>query len=229
MIQSSPSTTTTSAAIGLDAVLVDTTSWREYAADPRRIVWVTEAGDVVSLNFFERRPDLAAPPHAIGGIRDQYRAMLGEQGGIIELETDRVDELPAVRSILKVVQKPAGRTYIGALTVPRAGFSHVLKIESVEHDPSCSRELAVYLSLASRGQVHLTMLDMPAAGWAMDPYDPAYQAPVLRNCADDESWDALFPDHPLTRCRRILRRLRETTRLSDAIRLAPPFETDEDD
>lgn len=214
---------------GLSAVQVDATSWSEFAADTQRIVWITDDDDVVSLNYFERPPDLVAPPHDIEAIREQYRTMVGDTGGIVELETDFVDELPAVRSVLKLAQQPAGRTYIGALTVPRAGFSHVLKVECVEREPIGTREMAVFMRLASQGRVQFATLDLPSEGWAVDPYDPGHDALVLRTRADDDLWDALYPDHPLSRCRRILQRLRDTTRLADVVRFAPPFECDDDD
>ena len=43
--------------------------------------------------------------------------------------------------------------------------------------------------------------------WAQDPYDPAYQGVerrVLRFLSDDERDDARFPQHPLSKVRRVL-------------------------
>src|SRR5512133_2458326 len=43
--------------------------------------------------------------------------------------------------------------------------------------------------------------------WAEDPYEPAYKGvdrSVLRNLADDESYDEKFPWHPLSKVRRLL-------------------------
>ena len=33
-------------------------------------------------------------------------------------------------------------------------------------------------------------------GWQADPYDPSFHAPLQRNLAEAEEYDAEFPDHP---------------------------------
>ena len=46
--------------------------------------------------------------------------------------------------------------------------------------------------------------------WAQDPYEPAYlgvDRRVLRFVSDDESYDAQFPQHPLSKVRRLLAEL----------------------
>ena len=46
--------------------------------------------------------------------------------------------------------------------------------------------------------------------WAADPYDPAYRGvdrTVLRFMSDDPLYDEQFPEHPLSKLRRLLPRL----------------------
>ena len=62
-----------------------------------------------------------------------------------------------------------------------------------------------------------------ASGWAQDPYDASYRTGLQRNQADDERWDAHFPDHPLSRCRAMMRTLAATTRLDASVLRAPRF------
>jgi tetratricopeptide (TPR) repeat protein len=56
---------------------------------------------------------------------------------------------------------------------------------------------------------------VPIPGWFKDPYDPVYQGRTLRSLADDPRVDALFPDHPLSRVRMALAKLRATLELDD--------------
>lgn len=41
----------------------------------------------------------------------------------------------------------------------------------------------------------------PSSGWMIDPYDSSRHDSLMRNVADDGSYDARFPDHPLTQVR----------------------------
>lgn len=52
----------------------------------------------------------------------------------------------------------------------------------------------------------LTIRDYKAS-WARDPYDPTYggvDRSVLRFVSDDECYEARFPEHPLSKVRRVL-------------------------
>ena len=61
-------------------------------------------------------------------------------------------------------------------------------------------------------------------GWAADPYDPDFEADVLRNQAEDERYDADFPDHPLSRLRRGLKDVEASLRLAESIKTAAAFQ-----
>jgi hypothetical protein len=47
-------------------------------------------------------------------------------------------------------------------------------------------------------------------GWFYDPYDPSYSGVVLHSVSDNEEFDPEFPNHPLTRLRSHLKRIRES-------------------
>ena len=53
--------------------------------------------------------------------------------------------------------------------------------------------------------------------WAQDPYEPSYRGVdqrVLRFMSDDEAYDDRFPDHPLSKVRRVLAALPEAVHFS---------------
>jgi hypothetical protein len=54
-------------------------------------------------------------------------------------------------------------------------------------------------------------------------YAAAREKTAVRTACDDEEWDAAFPEHPLSRVRAYLRRVRETMAVDDAMRAAKSF------
>ena len=51
-----------------------------------------------------------------------------------------------------------------------------------------------------------------------DPYDPSLKDGVLMNKSESVEYDSLFPDHPLTRVRGILKSVEETLIISSKIK-----------
>jgi hypothetical protein len=73
-----------------------------------------------------------------------------------------------------------------------------------EHGTTGVREAVVTAELMGAGR--LSLADYRER-WAGDPYDPGYAGvdrSVLRSLSDDESYDGQFPDHPLSRIRKVL-------------------------
>jgi hypothetical protein len=61
------------------------------------------------------------------------------------------------------------------------------------------------------------------AGWASDPYDPSFVAPLLSNRSDQEAFDAMFPDHPLTDVRAYLHAILQNIHADEEVMLSPRF------
>jgi hypothetical protein len=202
----------------LDDLHIDVTGWTPESAEDAVRTWHRDSGDVLSTHFFALVPDVPAPLENIRAIRAAYREMLAEVGAaMVSVDVVDVARTRALQVILKAPQQPSGMTYVGSLTLPFAEFSFVIKAQSFEVGMTGLRDAMVF----AKSGIHV--VDGVAHGWMQDPYDPAYRAPLLRNQADDERWDSDFPDHPLSRCRAILRSLRETTRLGESVLRAPRF------
>ena len=62
------------------------------------------------------------------------------------------------------------------------------------------------ISLASSDQKQLNI----TTGWSYDPYDSNFTKGILMNLSERREYDDLFPDHPLSVTRRILKEIIET-------------------
>jgi hypothetical protein len=60
-------------------------------------------------------------------------------------------------------------------------------------------------------------------GWAQDPYDALIVAPLSRNKAEAEDYDARFLEHPLSRLRPVLNHIQNTLKVAEEIIQEPKF------
>ncbi len=111
--------------------------------------------------------------------------------------------------------------YLAAVTIPKRNFSFVIKFQCPEYGPTGLRETLVLNSLGVENFLSPDRKSM--VNWQRDPYDPGFDAPLLRNRAESEEWDSLVPDHPLSRARGYLARLQAGFTVDDDVRTAPPF------
>lgn len=202
--------------LSLSVIRVDDSGWTSVPGDAS--TRQNQAGDLFSLHFFPIPPDIPCPLSDLGPLRKMHRESLSGHGAVVEVEPDELDGLPALRTIIKVAQKPNGMTYVGAFTVPFRDSSFVLKYQCPERGMTGIREAVVIQEL--------DLLKNPALlekGWFRDPYDPTFETRPLRTRADDDEWDAHFPDHPLSRVRKYLGDARRTTFGAEA-RSESPFE-----
>lgn len=196
-------------------IVVDTSSWTRADLDDGSVAFDRPSGDRLMIYGFDVPPDL--PSLDVQELRRFYRGVITEAGGgLVTVDVIDVDGVPSVLTLFKFPQQPTGMTYVGAVTVPFRDRSFVVRVQSFELGTTGLRESTVVM-------LEPTSPDGFPEGWAADPYDPTHQAAVLANKADDERWDATFPEHPLSRLRRILGEIVSTTRLSSEVRASPAF------
>ena len=176
--------------------------------------WRNAAGDVLSTHYFPQPPDLPAPLGDMDSIRSAYRRLLRERGAIIELEPEQIRDCHALRAIFKIAQEANRVMYMAVLMIPFRDHNFMVKVTCLEVGTSNLREAAVAMRLGATG---------PAA-WCADPYDASYSNPVLRNRSEAAEWDALFPDHPLSRARAHTQRTLLQAELPVRVRHLPPFD-----
>lgn len=205
-----------------DPIQMELGAWKEVELDNGNVAFERAPGDVLSAFSFDIPPDIPCALSKLTTLRSFYREQISEAGGgIVSITIVEVDGVEAIEAIFKVPQEPTGMTYLASLTIPFRDQSYVVKVECPEIGMTGLRETIVVASLGDA----VDFEDWEKE-WAQDPYDPTHRGPALRNKAEEEEWDAQFPEHPLSRARTYLKELRETTKLSEALKSAAPFTGD---
>lgn len=176
-------------------------------------VWTDGQGLLLSVQFFDLVPDLPASLGEPDRLRHGLaRSAAGAGAGLIEAELGEVDSLPAVRQLVKVPQAQGhGQAFVGSWTIPRARCSAVVKVQAGEGRTTGLREALI---LNEVGPMHY---------FTAHPYGADITGGLPSHAADDERWDARFPDHPLTRVRAALRRITPSLALHESFKALPPF------
>lgn len=210
--------------IQLNNVRFDTSGWDPVSEDETARIWRNSVPDELSVHYFSLPPDIPAPLANLTALRDGYRDLVLEAGqGLIMLDVLRIRGIEAVKLIAKAPQQPWGMAYVGSLTFPFATFSFVVKVQSPEHGLTGMREAVVFDRwMKMHPPDPATLKEGPIPGWAADPYDASRQDPVMRNPAEDEAFDAIFPTHPLSRVRGYLATIEASLQFDDVLYRANP-------
>lgn len=210
--------------ISISSIQFDTQAWKKIENSPQQISWSWQNTAIITLHYFGEAPKLGFPLTQIDDLRRSYREEAAKAGaGIVSLELIKVQNLDCIEAIFKLPQKPHGMTYFASLTFPFSQFSFVIKIECPETGTTGTRDAVIAARCMASEAVEIDTVTMRIHGWAEDPYDPKFAGPALRNKADDEKHDAEFPQHPLSRARRILSELKSSIRFSEETGSSKPF------
>jgi hypothetical protein len=147
---------------------------------------------------------VTVPPLGEADLRQFCRHIAeGRGGGLIEVSVNG-SSAPGFKFIYK---RPwgTGFAYTGMLVTD----DMVLTVTAGEHGTTGVREAEVTAQLINGGKLTVESYERV---WARDPFDANYHGvkrTTLRYMSDDESYDAAFPTHPLSKLRRLLRELPE--------------------
>lgn len=172
----------------------------EGSAELRR--W-SNGRDTLEVRAFSISPNIPAPlsrPDLMWKLRRLEG--LFQQVAPVEIKTGMLDGNEYVSEIIKVSMN--GRlTYRGSLIIPKASFSLMFSVMAECDAADGERELHV----AEVTLRDVSNMDERELAWFRDPFSFPVVSPVGRTCADDETWDARYPEHPLSRIRTIFRDL----------------------
>jgi hypothetical protein len=121
-----------------------------------------------------------------------------------------------VRLIYKRLEVPA-YIFTGMLILPDLDMPQVWTVVSGERGTTGLREATVTAELFNAGSFR-TREDYERL-WAKDPYDSTYSGvdhSFLRFMSDDSRYDERFPQHPLSKVRRLLTILPSAVRMESA-------------
>ena len=201
----------------IDRVKLDNSGWklREKNSDVK--VWDNEVGDVLSLNFFDNKPDIPVSLSNITELRNFYRNMVAEAGGgIIKIEVIKIKELQAIENIFKMPMQPSGMIYVASFTIPFQDKSYVIKLQCPEQGITGERDSVVFASFANFDDEDDENFD-PFNGWMKDPYDEGLTEGFLMNLSEVEQYDEKFPNHPLSRARKYLSQIKNTVSFDEKL------------
>jgi hypothetical protein len=184
--------------------------WSEDAPSGDLRVWRSSQGDVLSWTTsgsldLPSLGDTVRLQHWCRGVAE------GRGAGLIEARVNTGGLGATVSFIYKRLQMPA-YVFTGMLVIPSDEMSIVWTVVSGERGTTGVREAVVTAQLMSAGR--LTIEDYKRS-WAQDPYEPAYRGvdrKVLRFVSDNEAYDEQFPEHPLSKVRRVLANLPSSVR-----------------
>lgn len=184
----------------LQFVRLTTPEWSEEAGKSGMRVWRNSPGDVLSLAILGESSRGLPELSDMTAVQQWFRSIAEERAaGLIEVRV----VAGTIRVIHKRLEKPA-YIFTGSLFMPRQEACLVWTLVSGERGTTGVREAVVAAELFNAGK--LTKQNFERS-WAQDPYDASYRGvarSVLRFISDDEIYDERFPEHPLSKIRRIL-------------------------
>jgi len=207
--------------IKTDDVRVEIEGWQQFECSEEVVKYGRECGDIFSINFFNKPPDIGARLDDVAGVRNFYRnVLIANNMGLIECDCCTFSNMPSVYMLAKIPMEPRGFVFVASHTLPRKDHSVVLKYQAMESGITGIREAGVMAMLPTP---EIDETTNRIVGWCEDPYDSSLEYSVMRNKADAKEYDEMFPDHPLSRARKFMDQLESRTHLSDKFRALPEF------
>jgi hypothetical protein len=196
---------------------MDLAGWEQVdGANPTS--WESVTADKMNLTCRVREkefPDL----DDIAAVRRVFRTkFLDQHAGLVSCDQQDIQGRRAVRVIAKRFSgQGQALRFMGILVIPISDWIVELMIEGSEIFPSGVRDAIILSELASSAPAELVASMKPGAiplEWKFERYDPSKTHGLSYTVMDDEKYDLRFPDHPLSRVRRWLRRAENTLRLT---------------
>jgi hypothetical protein len=186
----------------LESLRLTLPGWVAAARQGDILCWRDPAGDLLTLTH--ARDNLGPTSDQALSWQRRCREMAeGSGGGLIEATTHMAAGQRVGSFIYKRLQLPA-YVYTGMCMVPAGRSSFVWTVVAAERGTTGVREAIVTTDLFNTGKLTMPQYEK---SWAADPYDPTYRGvdrTVLRFMSDDPLYDEQFPEHPLSKIRRLL-------------------------
>ena len=142
----------------------------------------------------------------ISAIIDGIHETLSDEQALIEVKSGVTSKRRKyIYSIIKNAMDSPGVAYFMLLHVSYEGASICINAHYIESGKTGMRDTMI-LELAYRQGI---VTDSDKSKWWFDPYDKDYKHPFLMNYSEKEEFDRMFPDHPLSQCRKFVRLITE--------------------
>ncbi|MBQ6493378.1 MAG: hypothetical protein IJI92_05900 [Erysipelotrichaceae bacterium] len=142
-------------------------------------------------------------------IINDFHESMEDDTGIIEVDAGKTKAgRPYVYFIIKHAlfaedKEFSGTEYTMNINVKYDDRIYFINSSFVEGRITGKRDTAVFSLRMKEENIQLD--EDPFRGWSYDPYDPEYTKGFLMNRSEDVRYDAMFPDHPLSKARQLVR------------------------
>ncbi len=208
----------------IDSVQIPNFNWDLEDNTQEKKMWYNPAYPMaLSLNFFAIEPDIPSIQN-IEIIRQYYRAAIAQAGGgLVEVELEKLNGIDSIKTIFKIPQQPTGMSYLASYTIPFKKYSYVIKIQAQEAGMTGMRDNIIANQLMQEGIISVD--ETGYTGWFEDPYDPNFEggAGVLMNKSEATQYDEMFPEHPLSQCRKLMKEIAAQIQFKKEIGKAAKF------
>jgi hypothetical protein len=170
-------------------------------------IWSTPEGDLVCLIYCPGRPGFPENARSMDELIGRARKIKPSGGQLVEVQVIRTKSQPGIQIIFKT-RRGTGWTFVGSLCVPFRDFGFVIQANCEERGMTGVREaMVMYFQNTVPASPKI-----PEADPACPPWDP-----------DNQRFDGIFPDHPLSRLRRLLKRVSDSVEIDAATLQLPGF------
>jgi hypothetical protein len=191
-------------------IQIDASGW--FPTDPPQSPpqWQSVTCDEMKIQATSREPEFP-PLSDLAAVRRHFQRVIRTRAGaLISCDVVSIGGMSMVRTVSKY---RAGRgyamAYTASLTATLENSVIELLIGGSEDNFTGVREAVVTSELSQRAgpseQRQLAQNVIPIE-WKFERYEPGIQGDLAYLLSDDDKYDARFPDHPLSRVRRWLRR-----------------------
>ncbi|MFI6695900.1 TerD family protein [Streptomyces sp. NPDC050433] len=179
--------------------------------------WLHSAhGDRVSLTVKNSPLTETAWLEDVPAMRRNLAASYAGMGCLIEAEAVVLGGVRGVAQVVKVPlpNAPTGQLFMAMIFLAKADSHAMIGYFAEERGITGVREAVILARSGAAGR----------EGWVLPhPYAPEVQGALPYHRGDDPTWDAQFPDHPLTRVRAWVRSVTATATVDPAFAALPDF------
>lgn len=145
---------------------------------------------------------LAMPFDNIETVINGIHSTLDEKQGLIEVRTGITkNQRKYVYTIIKSQLNPDGIQYSLTMNIDMVDYIIDIKSYFDEKGITGQRESVIMEKMIRDGKITLPNID----GWMRDPYDSNYKKGLLMNLSEQSMFDEMFPQHPLSETRNLIK------------------------
>lgn len=135
-------------------------------------------------------------------IIDGIHGVLRENQGLVEVKTGLTNnQRKYVYSIVKTKLEPTGMQYILTTQIDMNDLCMNIQAYFDEAGMTGLRDTTIMNQMINERKINPPDMD----GWFKDPYVENYKKGLLMNMSEKEEYDSMFPQHPLSEIRNLVK------------------------